>query len=163
MGSRKQDLIPKCGICQIWQILLCGKLSSESEGTFYRGPGVCLVRWSNLKKRTIINSGINRRLFSSVQFSHSVVSNSLRPRGLLAAHQASLSIIKSWRLLKLSRSEGSNKPCVHQDPETPQRLRQNCVWVFPVEVRVSSGLPQGQGLWVQQKWVWHKPLGGGHD
>ena len=22
---------------------------------------------------------------------------------------------------------------------------------------VSSGLPQGQGLWVQQAWVWHKP------
>ena len=25
------------------------------------------------------------------------------------------------------RSEGSSKPCVHQDPETPQRLRQNYV------------------------------------
>ena len=24
-------------------------------------------------------------------------------------------------------SEGSNKPCAHQDPETPQRLSQNCV------------------------------------
>ena len=24
-------------------------------------------------------------------------------------------------------SEGTNKPCAHQDPETPQRLRQNCV------------------------------------
>ena len=23
-------------------------------------------------------------------------------------------------------SEGSNKPCVHQDPETPQSLNQNC-------------------------------------
>ena len=23
--------------------------------------------------------------------------------------------------------EGSNKPCAHQDPGTPQRLRQNCV------------------------------------
>ena len=22
---------------------------------------------------------------------------------------------------------------------------------------VSSGLPQGQRLWVQQTWVWHKP------
>ena len=53
--------------------------------------------------------------------------------------------------------EGSNKPCVHQGPETPQRLNQNCVWVFPVEVRVSSGLSQGQGLWVQQTWLWHKP------
>ena len=54
-------------------------------------------------------------------------------------------------------SEGSNKPCVHQDPETPQKLRQKCVWVFPEEVQVSSGLLQGQGLWVQQTWVWHKP------
>ena len=27
----------------------------------------------------------------------------------------------------------------------------------PEEVRVSSGLLQGQGLWVQQTWVWHKP------
>ena len=47
------------------------------------------------------------------------------------------------------RSEGSNKS-VHQDPETPQRLS-------PEEVWVSSGLPQGQGLWVQQTWVWPKP------
>ena len=30
-----------------------------------------------------------------------------------------------------------------------QRLRQNCVWVSPEEVWVSSGLLQGQGLWVQ--------------
>ena len=43
-------------------------------------------------------------------------------------------------------SEGSNKPRVHQDPEIPQTLRQNCVWVSPKEVWVSSGL---QGLWVQ--------------
>ena len=35
------------------------------------------------------------------------------------------------------------------DPEIPQRLRQNCVWVSPAEVWVSSGLPQGQGLWLQ--------------
>ena len=54
-------------------------------------------------------------------------------------------------------SEGSSKPCAHQDPETPQRLRQNHVWVSPEEVRVNSGLQQGQGLWVQQTWVWHKP------
>ena len=46
-------------------------------------------------------------------------------------------------------------PSVHQ--ETLQRLRQTCLWVSPVEVRVSSGLPQGQGLWVQQSWLWHKP------
>ena len=54
-------------------------------------------------------------------------------------------------------SKRSNKPCVHQDPETSQRLRQNCVRTSPEEVRVSSGLPQGQGLWVQKTWVWHKP------
>ena len=54
-------------------------------------------------------------------------------------------------------SEDSNKPFVPQDPETPQRLRQNCVWVSPAEVQVSNGLLQGQGLWVQQTWVWHKP------
>ena len=58
-------------------------------------------------------------------------------------------------------SEGSNKPCVHQDPGTPQRLSQNCVWVSPVEVPASSGLLQGRGLRVQQTWVWHKPLRGG--
>ena len=38
---------------------------------------------------------------ASVQFSCSVVSNSLRPLGLHAVHQASLSITKSWSLLKL--------------------------------------------------------------
>ena len=48
------------------------------------------------------------------------------------------------------------KPCAHQ--ETPQRLSQTCLWVSPVEVWVSSGLLQGQGLWVQQSWVWHKPF-----
>ena len=32
-----------------------------------------------------------------------------------------------------------------------------CVWVCPVEVQVSSGLPQGQELWVRQTRVWHKP------
>jgi len=53
--------------------------------------------------------------------------------------------------------EGSNIPCAQQDPETSQRARQNCVWLCPEEARVSSGLPQGQGLWVQQTWVWHKP------
>ena len=40
---------------------------------------------------------------------------------------------------------------MHQDPETPQRLRQNCVWVSPEEVQASSGLPQGQGLWVKEE------------
>ena len=54
-------------------------------------------------------------------------------------------------------SEGSKKPYAHKDPETPQRLRQNCVLMSPTEVWVCSGLLQGQGLWVEQTWVWHKP------
>ena len=41
---------------------------------------------------------------SSVQFSSSVVSDSLRPHGL-QPHQASLSITNSWNLLKLMSSE----------------------------------------------------------
>ena len=39
-------------------------------------------------------------LYISVQFSHSVVSNSLWPHGLHAAHEASLSITNSQSLLK---------------------------------------------------------------
>ena len=31
-------------------------------------------------------------------------------------------------------SKSSKIPSMHQDPETPERLRQNCVWVSPVEV-----------------------------
>ena len=50
-------------------------------------------------------------------------------------------------------SEGSNKTCTHQNPEIPKRLSQNCVGMPPVEVRVSCGLPQGQGLWVPQTWI----------
>ena len=45
-------------------------------------------------------------------------------------------------------SEGSNIPRVHQDPETPQRLRQNCVWMSPEQGHVISGLLWGQVLWV---------------
>ena len=47
------------------------------------------------------------------------------------------------------------KPCAHK--ETPQRPSQTCIWVSSAEVWISSGLTQGQGLWVQQTWVWHKP------
>ena len=32
------------------------------------------------------------------------------------------------------------------------------VWASPVEVWVGGGLPQGQGLWLQQTWLWHKPF-----
>ena len=57
-------------------------------------------------------------------------------------------------------SEGSNKPCVHQDPENPQRLRQNCehlLWRYgsAVDCRRSRGSgfsSLGYGI---------SPLGGG--
>ena len=40
------------------------------------------------------------------------------------------------------------KPCAHQ--ETPQRLSQTCLWVsVSCGLWISSGLPQGWGLWVQ--------------
>ena len=55
--------------------------------------------------------------------------------------------------------EGSNKPCAHQDPETPQRPSQNCVRVSPAEVQVSSGLPQERGSGCSECGV--RPLGGG--
>ena len=38
-------------------------------------------------------------------------------------------------------SEGSNKPCVHQDPKTPQRLSQNCeclLWRYGSTVPVAG-------------------------
>ena len=38
----------------------------------------------------------------------------------------------------------------------PYRDSDRTVWASPIEVLVSSGLPQGQGPWVQQTWVWHK-------
>ena len=50
----------------------------------------------------------------------------------------------------------------HQDPETPQRLSQNCVWVSPVEVWVSSGLPQGRGSGCSRPGSGISSLGGGH-
>ena len=58
-------------------------------------------------------------------------------------------------------SEGSNIPCAHQEPETPQRLRQHCVWLPPEEVRVSSGLLQGRGSGCSRPGYGISPLGGG--
>ena len=56
------------------------------------------------------------------------------------------------------RSQGSNKNlCAPGDPTENEPDLPLSVWVSPEEVRVSSGLPQGQRLWVQQPWVWHKP------
>ena len=54
--------------------------------------------------------------------------------------------------------EGSYKTlCVPGEPTESEPDLPLSVSVFPVNVRVSSGLPQGQGLWVQETWVWHKP------
>ena len=56
-------------------------------------------------------------------------------------------------------SEGSNKPCVHQDSETPQRLRQTVfeclLWRYGLAVvcRRDRGSGCGYGI---------SPLGGGH-
>ena len=55
-------------------------------------------------------------------------------------------------------SESWNKPVCTPGPRAQQRLKQNCVWVSPVAVQVRSGLPRGQGLWMQQTSVWHKPF-----
>ena len=50
------------------------------------------------------------------------------------------------------------KPCAQQETPTETELDLTLsVWVSHAEVWVSSGLLQGQGLWVQQTWVWHKP------
>ena len=54
-------------------------------------------------------------------------------------------------------SEGSNKSCVHQDPETPTETETELCLSVSYGVWVSSGLPQGQGLWVQQTQVQHEP------
>ena len=65
-----------------------------------------LMRWMNLEP--IIQSEVNQKekdKYCSVQFSHSVVSNSLWLHGLRVACQASLSITNSWSLLKLMSIE----------------------------------------------------------
>ena len=46
------------------------------------------------------------------------------------------------------------KPCRHQDPEAPETEPDLplSVWVSPALAQVSSVLPWGQGLWLQQTW-----------
>ena len=46
-------------------------------------------------------------------------------------------------------SGGSNKLCVHQDPEMSQRLRQTCLSASSWGTS-PSGLPQRQGLWCRR-------------
>ena len=54
--------------------------------------------------------------------------------------------------------EGSNKTmCIQGDCTETELDLHLSVRMSPAEVQVSSGLPQGQGLWMQQTSVWHKP------
>ena len=53
------------------------------------------------------------------------------------------------------RRAQTNLVCI--STQRPHSDPQNCVWVSPMEVRISSGLPRGRGSGVQQAWVWHKP------
>ena len=71
----------------------------------------------------------------SVQFNHSVVSNSLQPHGLTAAFQASLSFTISWSLLKLMSSE-SVMPSNH--------LVLCCSLLLPSFFPVSGSLPMSR-------------------
>ena len=84
--------------------------------------------------------------FSSVQFSHSVVSDSLRPDGLHAACQASLSITNSWNLLKLMSFE-SVMPSNHLIPCCPLLLLPS---IFP-SIRVFSN---GSVLYIRWPKFW---------
>ena len=53
--------------------------------------------------------------------------------------------------------EGSNKIlCIPGDPTETEPDLPLSVSVSPVEVWVCTSLPQGQRLWVQQTWEWHK-------
>ena len=55
-------------------------------------------------------------------------------------------------------SEGPNRNfCTPGGPTETEPGLPLSVWVSPAQRRVSSSLLQGQRLWVQQTWVWHKP------
>ena len=45
--------------------------------------------------------------------------------------------------------KAQTKPCAHQDPGTPQETEPE---LPPAEAQVSSGLPQGPGLWLPKTW-----------
>ena len=50
-----------------------------------------------------------------------------------------------------TQEKGAGTP-QETDPDLPVSVQES-----PAEAWVSGGLPQGQGLWVQQTWEWHKP------
>ena len=59
-------------------------------------------------------------------------------------------------------SEGWNKPYVHQDSETPQRLIQNSVWVSPGRYGSAVGCCRGRGSGCSRPGCGKGPLGRGH-
>ena len=86
-----------------------------------------------------LKTTIGEREFSSVHFSHSIVSNSATP--WIAAHQASLSITNSWSLLKLMSIE-SVMPSNHLILCHPVLLLPSIfpsIRVFPVSQSFASG------------------------
>ena len=71
--------------------------SPSSFHSFSNHVQICASCWTHVAAQ-----GLNKSLaFSSVPFSHSVMSDSLWPHGRTAARQASLSITNSWSILKL--------------------------------------------------------------
>ena len=54
-------------------------------------------------------------------------------------------------------SEASKRPCVHQDPETPPEAETELCLSISCRGPCQQWTATGQGLWVQQTWVWHKP------
>ena len=58
--------------------------------------------------------------------------------------------------------EGSNKSCVHQDPGTPQRLRQNCVECLLWRYGSAVDCHRDRGSGCSRLGYGISPLGGGH-
>ena len=54
-------------------------------------------------------------------------------------------------------SEASKRPCVHQDPETPPEAETELCLSISCRGPCQQWAATGQGLWVPQTWVWHKP------
>ena len=63
--------------------------------------GRFFIIWATREFSSMSPMSISKWIFSSVQFSHSVVSNSLQPHGLQHARLSSLSLTNSQSLLKL--------------------------------------------------------------
>ena len=75
------------------------------KGKIHQQIVLCTIWGKNMLKAYLVLHINNISYNYSVQFSRSVVSNSLWPHGWTAAWQASLSITNSWTLLKLMSTE----------------------------------------------------------